>query len=350
MNSDSTNAGVTSAWIATSNRGFSVYGLEELRRLFPLKSVTHIVPGEWYRFDADLDRKTVLARLKSREPVFVRHIHPVELIITPREQDRSGQERRDLLAFLETRRDELKGCKIALQMRKAPQTAEGVWDDIRTALTAWLEQADAVPVVRQADWIFSLTAGRESWYAGLSRPWDNLSDWPGGAVRFRKESGQLSRAKFKLLEAEYVFGLDFSQYRRALDIGAAPGGWTSLLLERGLEVTAIDPAPLDGSLMQHPKLTYLRQNASQAKLAPDDFDLLVSDMSWDPRQTAMIIAKLLPCLRSGGTAVITVKLMHKKPFQTMRSVLERLEPELVLQRAKQLFHNRAELTMFLIKR
>ena len=67
-----------------------------------------------------------------------------------------------------------------------------------------------------------------------------------------KEEDQISRAKFKLLEAEQRFGIDFSVARKAIDIGAAPGGWTSLLLERGLKVTAIDPAAMNPRLLGNP--------------------------------------------------------------------------------------------------
>ena len=41
-----------------------------------------------------------------------------------------------------------------------------------------------------------------------------------------------------------------------------------------------------------------------------------------------LVADLLYSLQSGGTAIITVKLMHKKPFQTVRDVLKILEPSL----------------------
>ena len=90
-------------------------------------------------------------------------------------------------------------------------------------------------------------------------PEDMLSDWPGGAVRFQREEGQISRAKFKLLEAEREFGLHYAKYQQALDIGAAPGGWTSLLLERGLRVTPSIQQSLHPTLLAYPTLTYLKR-------------------------------------------------------------------------------------------
>lgn len=51
----------------------------------------------------------------------------------------------------------------------------------------------------------------------------------------------------------------------------------------------------------------------------------------------------------GGKAIITVKLMHKKPFKTIKELLAQLSPTLTMLQAKQLFHNRDELTIFFTK-
>lgn len=123
-----------------------------------------------------------------------------------------------------------------------------------------------------------------------------------------------------------------------------------MLLERGLSVTAIDPAALHFSLIQHKQLTYLKKNASDVSLANDQFDLLVCDMSWDSRQMGKLINGLLPALQPHGTAIITAKLMRKNAFQTVREIEAALAPNLQLIKAKQLFHNREELTLYFIKK
>ena len=55
-------------------------------------------------------------------------------------------------------------------------------------------------------------------------------------------------------------------------------------------------------------------------------------------------------LVSGATAIITIKLMHKKPLQTIREVIGKLTAEFELKKAKQLFHNRDEITLYLVKK
>jgi 23S rRNA (cytidine2498-2'-O)-methyltransferase len=336
----------SSIFVGTANRGYGQQAQEEVIRLFgsPVK-FSHLVPNESFLFQLPIDKSEATQKLVEQEPMFLRHIQPVDS-----ELDWDGQ----MNSLMEWGSNNLKleiGSAIAVQVRKTEQLSTEVSQgEYKQALDHVLTKAYAtVPVAKGAEYIVSLFLAPEKAYIGVSEPEHNLSDWSGGAIRFRKEEGQLSRAKFKLLEAEQVFRLDFAQYRTALDVGAAPGGWTSLLLERGVKVTAIDPAKLDKILLKHPNLTFHQKNASDVKLLEDSFELLVCDMSWSPRQMARLIKGLLPSLRSGGTAIITVKLMHKKAFQTIRELVGDLSPELSLQKGKQLFHNREELTLFFIK-
>lgn len=338
-------------YIGSSNHGFAQYAQDEIRKLFPLTKFTLLVPTEVFLFEVPSGTEDVLTRIKEQEPIFLRHIQPVmqEWEITRTEEDLEH-----LKGWLKSAHAEgliHAGEKIAIQVRKeeradvpyAPFAVKAALDEILVS------EVHAEPVVRYADQVISIYINAKKLFVGISKPVDNLSDWSGGAIRFMKEEDQISRAKFKLLEAEQRFGIDFSIARTALDIGAAPGGWTSLLLERGLKVTAIDPAAMNPRLLGNPNLKIYKKNASEVKLRDQEFDLLVCDMSWDPRQMGRLVADLLYALQSGGTAIITVKLMHKKPFQTVRDILRILEPSLFLIKAKQLFHNREELTLYLQK-
>ncbi|MCS7461137.1 methyltransferase domain-containing protein [Paenibacillus doosanensis] len=339
---------VYSTFIGTANHGFGQHAQEEIRRLFEAGTrFSHLVPSEIFLFMVPAGRQEATQRLLDREPMFLRHMQPVDAEL---EWDGTVEA---LGGFAAQKRElELQaGTKFAVQVRKTEQVGSGI---AAGACKQAIDEAlagryEAIPVVKDADVILSVFLTEDTAYVGVSKPEQNLSDWSGGAIRFRKEEGQVSRAKFKLLEAERTFGLDYSQYRSALDIGAAPGGWTSLLLERGVKVTAVDPAKLDASLLRHPQLTFLQKNAAEVRFKEQSFDLLVCDMSWSPRQMGKLIKGLLYSLQSGGTAIITLKLMHKKPFQTVRELTGDLAPELALQKAKQLFHNREELTLFFIK-
>ena len=104
-----------------------------------------------------------------------------------------------------------------------------------------------------------------------------------GIVRQSMPAEAPSRSTMKLAEAIEVF-MDRSEQTRllrqgmtAVDLGAAPGGWTWQLVKRGIRVTAVDNGPMKGVLATHPLVQHLRQDGF--KYAPRKVvDWLVCDM------------------------------------------------------------------------
>jgi len=337
-----------SQFIGTANQGYSNYAVEELRRLLPGAAFSGLSSGEVFLMSSPLSAEDTMKTIHAQEPIFLRHIQPASRQLSIQG---AAKELEQLAALIRELGEGLALKRTAIHIRKAPDTvfAYSV-SDTKAALDPVLDQLGAVPCVQEPEMIVAVYAAAELLYVGAGAAADMLSDWPGGAMRFQREEGQISRAKFKLLEAERRFGLDYSSYRSALDIGASPGGWTSLLLERGLKVTAVDPAKLDASIVNHPQLVFLKKNASEVSFKPMSFDLFVCDMSWSPTMMSKLVLELKDALLPGATAIITVKLMHKKPLQTIRDVIGRLDEAFILCKAKQLFHNREEITLFLQKR
>jgi len=79
-----------------------------------------------------------------------------------------------------------------------------------------------------------------------------------GIVRQSMPAEAPSRSTMKLAEAIEVF-MDRSEQTRllrqgmqAVDLGAAPGGWTWQLVKRGIRVTAVDNGPMKGVPATHP--------------------------------------------------------------------------------------------------
>jgi len=169
-------------------------------------------------------------------------------------------------------------------------------------------------------------------------------------MHFKKSENDISRAKYKLMEAIAVFHIDMRSFRSALDLGAAPGGWTSVLLEHGLQVTAVDTGDMDDRLYKYPGFRFIKTNASELELAKDSFDLLTSDVSWNPKNTARLIVNASEYLKAGGTAVVTLKLMGDKVRKTIKEVLVLYKEVFEILEVRQLFHNRDEVTLYLRKR
>lgn len=338
-----------SKWIGTSNHGFSPYGMEELRRLFPQIQFKQLLPGEVYQFEVSEESDEVLQQLAHAELIFVRHVQPIdrELLLNG-DADDQLQAAAAMIAYIDS---SVAGKQVAVHIRMSRQhSLAATKQQLKQAMDQALIEAGATPVLQEPELIIAVFVHEDQLLVGFATPEEMGSDWPGGAIRFQREEGQVSRAKFKLLEAEKVFGLDYSGYKSAIDVGAAPGGWTSLLLERGLKVTAIDPAAMDERIAHHPALTHLRMNASAVKLPKSSHDLLVCDMSWSPLEMCKLILQLRSALKANAYAIVTVKLMHKKGLQSIREVKQRLSSAFTVLGAKQLFHNREEITLFLQKK
>ncbi|MFC4766967.1 SAM-dependent methyltransferase [Effusibacillus consociatus] len=302
-----------------------------------------------FRVRSDLSFSPFSQNVRAGKPIFTRHIQPIDEI---QEIDRTKE---DFLRFIEMQNKLIStvspGTKIAIQVRRVGGLDFGYTTyGVKEALDPFLLEKGAVPVVQNPDIVMSIFLTGSQAYFGMSTPIENLSDWPGGAVRFRREENQASRSRFKLEEACVVFGIQLSAYNRALDLGAAPGGWTSFLLDQGLQVTAVDTGAMNPELLENPNLEFVKANTAEVFFEEDSFDMMTCDMSWDPLHTAKIVNRLAPCLRKDGVLVVTIKLMHKKIFKTVEEFVRILEPEFEKIQVKQLFHNRDEVTAYLIKK
>jgi 23S rRNA (cytidine2498-2'-O)-methyltransferase len=180
--------------------------------------------------------------------------------------------------------------------------------------------------------------------------------WPQGIPRLKFPREAPSRSTLKLDEALLVL-LDGGERERwlkagmsAVDLGAAPGGWTWQLVRRSLRVTAIDNGPMDPALMQSGLVTHVREDGFRYR-PKKPVDWLVCDMVEQPKRVAALIGQWLGegwCRH----AVFNLKLPMKKRYEETRSCLDGLRDELAARgrkadiRAKQLYHDREEITAF----
>jgi 23S rRNA (uridine2552-2'-O)-methyltransferase len=101
-------------------------------------------------------------------------------------------------------------------------------------------------------------------------------------VEAAKERGYRSRAAFKLIELDEKFGL-IGKGARVVDLGAAPGGWTQVALERGasrvvgIDLLEIDPIP--GAILIRGDFQDDAMEAALAEALGGPADLVMSDMA-----------------------------------------------------------------------
>ncbi len=115
-----------------------------------------------------------------------------------------------------------------------------------------------------------------------------ISPFPAGEVSAAVDKAAPSRAFSKLVEAEQRWGVRIGRGDTCVDLGAAPGSWTYVALQRGAQVLAIDRAPLRDDLMRHAGLTFHRGDAFA--FVPDrPVDWLLCDVIAAPERSIELV-------------------------------------------------------------
>jgi 23S rRNA (cytidine2498-2'-O)-methyltransferase len=176
--------------------------------------------------------------------------------------------------------------------------------------------------------------------------------WPQGIPRLRLARQAPSRSALKLEEALNVL-LEPQERQawlkpgmRAVDLGAAPGGWSWVLARQGLHVIAVDNGPMADEAMATGLIEHRREDGFRYR-PPQNADWLVCDMVERPRRVARLMADWL---REGlaRRALFNLKLPMKQRWPETRLCLDLIRahagPALDL-RARQLYHDREEVTV-----
>lgn len=346
--------------IITAHVEFLESALQELKRLEKeLRSVAILAPGIALCRVPDAAR--FMHMVAETRPIFTRHLAPVQAVSRLTNTEADLQTLAMTLAALPTFSMLERGQRFAVQTRMAQSDAGGTKraytsGRVNQSLAAAIaEETGAVEEIKRPQIVVSLLCTQEKACMGISLARDNLSAWPGGMRHFAQTPEQISRAEFKLLEALEVFGVTLPDRGRALDLGAAPGGWTRLLLEAGLTVVAVDPAKLDPRLFRHPGLIHFRSDAEHylevetPGRKPQMFDVITNDMRMDAREAARLLIKMRSRLRPDGFILSTLKLPHETasvdPSRNLREALSLLSRSFDIVQARQLFHNRQEVTV-----
>lgn len=196
-----------------------------------------------------------------------------------------------------------------------------------------------------------------------------------GIPRLKFPSQAPSRSTLKLDEAFLYFIPKAERETRltsgmlAVDLGAAPGGWTYQLVRRGMMVTSIDNGPMAESLMEtgqvkhrmedgfkyvpmkHEIYWLVRETKKREKVnIPDQtpVDWLVCDMIEKPQR---VVKMVINWFTQGycREAIINFKLPMAKKYDTVKEILEQLKTSLpnCYYEAKHLYYDRDEITVMI---
>ena len=207
----------------------------------------------------------------------------------------------------------------------------------------------------------------------------------------KEETEPINRAEFKMKEAVGFFGIDLKKIKTALDIGAAPGGWTHYLSQQGIRVVAVDNALLDykkiaegkrvlvlagkgelpgmrktvglkaritvadvddsGTDLKAYDVIHIKANMQQDKGMDalrrfGRFDMLTIDTNTAPSESSDIACTLSVLMKRGAQLVMTTKLVTGAFDSHIKAVMDGLSRCYRSIRIKKLPRNRRELTVY----
>ncbi|MDX1606763.1 MAG: 23S rRNA (cytidine(2498)-2'-O)-methyltransferase RlmM, partial [Candidatus Competibacterales bacterium] len=137
----------------------------------------------------------------------------------------------------------------------------------------------------------------------------------------------------------------------AVDLGAAPGGWTWQLTRHSIRVTAIDNAALDHRLEETGLVCHRRADGFRYR-PPAPVDWLVCDMVEQPRRIAALVVDWLAA-GDCRQALFNLKLPMRRRLEEIDHCRDLIDRRLgrsgVRYRlsCKQLYHDRREVTALL---
>lgn len=361
----------TTWMVLTCDDGSVDLAEQELRRVSAHSQLAaHLAPGVLL-VDLREQFAALTAAWQATPPIFVRHICPIQQVVALWDSPGDPDELAEALTHPQAHRlvDTLAPEQLfSVQTRLFGELPYKPFDVNQAVSQAVAAHTGAALNVRAPQQVLSivcaalspavvdqlpreLQAGSHAalyGLVGLSTPHQNLSDWAGGARRFAREEGQVSRSEFKLLEAFEVFDIRLPSRGVALDLGASPGGWTRVLRQRGQYVTAVDPGALDERVAADPGVRHKRMTA-EAYLhdEPDQFDVIVNDMRMDGRDSARLMVSYARLLYPHGVALMTLKLPETRRMPILEHALDILRSAYTVAGARQLFHNRSEITLYL---
>lgn len=184
------------------------------------------------------------------------------------------------------------------------------------------------------------------WWVGYHRARCVPSRWAGGLIPLVLPEHAVSRAWLKMEEALAWSRLPMRPGARCVEIGAAPGGSSQALLDRGLIVTGIDPAAMAPAVLAHPHFAHVRRRSLQVRRRQfRKARWLTVDMNVAPGYTLSTVEDIVthPEVSMRGL-LLTLKLPQWSLAEQVPEWLQRIAGwGYNLVRARQLRYNRQEI-------
>ena len=177
-----------------------------------------------------------------------------------------------------------------------------------------------------------------------------------GIPRLKFPNASPSRSTLKLDEAFLHFiprdewETRLTSGMTAVDLGAAPGGWTYQLVRRGMMVTSIDNGPMAESLMETGQVKHKMMDGFKYKPLKKNVYWLVCDMIERPQRVAKLMTEWLlqgDCKEAMFNLKLPMKGRYQQVSDDLQSIKDAFSEHKVKYElyAKHLYYDREEITV-----
>lgn len=175
---------------------------------------------------------------------------------------------------------------------------------------------------------------------------DGISLWEAGFQRMKTLAGAPSRSASKLEEALLHLGMRPFPGETAVDLGAAPGGWSLVLAAHGARVIAVDHAKLSIKNAGKLKGTIEHIEANGLKYLPENpVDWMVCDMVMGAQDTLKVLKSWLDA-EAMRHFVVNIKLPKSNPWPQVSAALALIAGYgWEIATGRHLLHDRSEITL-----
>lgn len=280
-------------------------------------------------------------QILDKNLIFTRHIQPINFILE------LNNDNNDIINLLKLKKQIFEHLDIekstSIQIRMLSNFNYKKLN-ILEALNKELEERSFVINNKNPKQIISILLNNNECFIGISETKFNLSKWSGGETRYT-ENGIICRSALKLQEILEHINIDFSQYNTAIDLGCAPGGWSKVLIDNGLQVVGIDPGDVDEKLKNNSNFYHFK-GLSETFLEKNKkyFDIITNDMKMDYKLSISITNNFKKFLNKNGIIIMTVKL-YKTRYNEIENIINSIKSNFDIIFARQLFYNRNEFSL-----
>lgn len=282
--------------LITTPSGFEKEAINELESILNgTKAKTTYFKGVLLA-ETRLSKKEIKKVLDENETTYISKVLPIERI--------APAKIKDIKEFFSS--VELDGKRFAVRCTRRG-THEFSSKDVESEIGAMLRKGRIVDL-ENPEMLCIIEILQDYCCLSVLSPDEIINKKIGVYRKWEKGKRPVSRAELKMREIMEKFPDAFKREYVALDIGAAPGGWTKAMSGAVKKVIAVDAAELDPNVKAIENVVHIKSRAEELELN-EQVDIMTNDANLLHAQSAGISSVLAgKFLRGGGFLIHTVKL------------------------------------------